>query len=438
MADEFLTKHFPNIYEPLQEKLHLGYWSYNLDAGHIDWSSGVHRIHGTDPGSFHPDLESAVGFYISDDRPRITGLLNELIESDRNFEEILRIKRRDGEIRQVRVIAYKGREDDSELVYGIIQDVHDAATASEEAEMLAAVSKRTKEGILISDPKGKAIWVNEGLLQLTGYSRKELLGNRPGRLLQGKDTDKETVRAIRRALKAQQAIQTEILNYRKDGTSYWLQLDIQPYFGENGELKYYLAVETDVTAQHRKLSRLSDQVRRQADARRFLEQEAHTDELTRAGNRKHLGKVWDDLMLDRRYQNIALLVLDIDHFKAVNDEHGHAVGDEVLKSFSGVIADQLRQGDYFFRIGGEEFLVLICGIDEFGANRIAERFRKAVEKHRIEASGGLDLTITVSIGVALWQRNGNGPHESYDDLFKRADQRLYNAKEGGRNQVVGA
>jgi hypothetical protein len=79
-------------------------------------------------------------------------------------------------------------------------------------------------------------------------------------------------------------------NYRKDGTSYWLQLDIQPYFGENGELKYYLAVETDVTAQHRKLSRLSDQVRRQADARRSLEQEAHTDELTRAGNRKHLGE----------------------------------------------------------------------------------------------------------------------------------------------------
>lgn len=158
---------------------------------------------------------------------------------------------------------------------------------------------------------------------------------------------------------------------------------------------------------------------------------SNTDALTGVSNRvgfaKRLNAITDgdnDQLL-----GYALMVLDIDHFKAVNDEHGHDVGDKVLKEFAEKISTFIRADDSFARWGGEEFVILAHVKNPGSENVLAEKIRT-----KIEETGFLDsssIKLTLSIGVATTKLG-----ESFDELFKRADKNLYKAKRGGRNQVV--
>ncbi|WP_404376653.1 GGDEF domain-containing protein [Vreelandella aquamarina] len=129
----------------------------------------------------------------------------------------------------------------------------------------------------------------------------------------------------------------------------------------------------------------------------------------------------------------ALLMLDIDHFKRVNDTHGHSVGDKVLREFARLIALQVRAGDFVARFGGEEFVVVLMGVDANKAAAVAERIRHAVEEATLFDHDGNPVPVTTSIGVA-------GPDEalSNETAIKVADDRLYKAKEAGRNRVCKA
>jgi diguanylate cyclase (GGDEF)-like protein len=129
-------------------------------------------------------------------------------------------------------------------------------------------------------------------------------------------------------------------------------------------------------------------------------------------------------------ERFTLLVLDLDHFKQINDKYGHDGGDEVLRSTGRVLSDQLRPFDRLFRIGGEEFAALLPGTDGANAGLAAERFRQTIAAHAVPVGNGV-IAVTVSVGVAsAWA--GAGP----ETLFKAADAALYRAKAAGRNQVV--
>ncbi len=156
---------------------------------------------------------------------------------------------------------------------------------------------------------------------------------------------------------------------------------------------------------------------------------AHTDELTGVSNRRQL---YADLKREltraqRSGRPFSLILFDIDHFKDVNDTHGHAAGDEVLKSISHVTRAQLRQNDLLGRWGGEEFLILAVDADSAEAGTLAERLRRSIEQSTL----GPVSRVTASFGVATFC-----PQDSEDDLIRRTDAALYKAKEGGRNRVV--
>ncbi|QPC30643.1 diguanylate cyclase [Caldimonas thermodepolymerans] len=129
---------------------------------------------------------------------------------------------------------------------------------------------------------------------------------------------------------------------------------------------------------------------------------------------------------------VALLACDVDHFKAINDRHGHAGGDEVLKAFGRLLAEHFAAAELVGRVGGEEFVVLLPGADEAQARATAETLRLQVERHPFALSSGHSLHLTLSIGVAVQARS----ETSWDDLLRRADQALYQTKEGGRNRIV--
>ena len=170
---------------------------------------------------------------------------------------------------------------------------------------------------------------------------------------------------------------------------------------------------------------------RHAQVFREQEESSLTDELTRLSNRRYLGQRFlQERQRARRTQKfLGILMLDLDHFKAINDTHGHLIGDAVLSHLAGIIRGSIRDSDVAARYGGEEFAVIVQETDLAGSMRLAGRIRQAVE----EAVFPSDLRITVSIGVAC-----TDDPERFGELFELADTALYRAKREGRNRVEAA
>jgi len=161
--------------------------------------------------------------------------------------------------------------------------------------------------------------------------------------------------------------------------------------------------------------------------------EAGRDVLTRLLNRKFLPVVLGKELLYSRQSGhgFAVLMLDIDYFKPINDTYGHDAGDLVLQQIAGLLSSNTRGGDYAFRLGGEEFLVILVDISPEKAMLAAEKLRKLIAMERFRLQQGEELSLTTSIGVA--QYDG---HPDYQRLLQRADRALYQAKNGGRNRCI--
>lgn len=162
--------------------------------------------------------------------------------------------------------------------------------------------------------------------------------------------------------------------------------------------------------------------------------EAGRDTLTQLLNRRFLPVVLSKELLHSRQSStqFAVLAVDVDHFKTINDQYGHDVGDQVLQQMAALLARRIRGGDYAFRMGGEEFLLLLVDVAREQALRIAEKLCQTVSRERFSLTvEGQFLQVTISIGVAIYDG-----HPDYAYLLKQADQALYKAKSAGRNRVV--
>jgi len=165
-----------------------------------------------------------------------------------------------------------------------------------------------------------------------------------------------------------------------------------------------------------------------------------TDSLTGVNNRRFFDQRLGEEVAraQRSSEPLACLFLDIDHFKRINDRHGHRVGDRVLNEVAGMIREQLRSTDVLGRYGGEEFSALLVNAEKGKALEIAERIRGVIEAKHFEREDGGWLSVTISIGVSSLQAGGENTGNIAEELVDRADQALYLAKNAGRNQVVPA
>lgn len=247
---------------------------------------------------------------------------------------------------------------------------------------------------------------NQAAANFYGYSREAMTGMDLHRLTVH---SKEDLAVLVEHLRADSA--TTVIDERQqlsDGRVRLVEIHSTPMRINNRE--FDLAIVQDVTEQ-----RL---------AHEQLEVLASTDELTGAMNRRRFFEVVESLLDVSTSADlpVTMLMLDLDHFKAVNDEQGHAAGDRALLDFCDACRSALRPGDHFARLGGEEFAVVLAATEREGGLEIAEAIRSAVE----------DSGVTVSIGVAEW-----APGMTLDALYARADKLLYEAKQAGRNRVVG-
>jgi diguanylate cyclase (GGDEF)-like protein len=167
-----------------------------------------------------------------------------------------------------------------------------------------------------------------------------------------------------------------------------------------------------------------------------LEMTSITDTLTGMYNRRHLQELFPKLcgQARRDWRNISGIILDLDHFKKINDDHGHLAGDQVLINFSDILKKHLRSNDFLFRLGGEEFLLISINKDESGSVTIAEKIRTATEKS-IVTYNGIEMSVTVSCGISSLKPNQSDNGSLLPALLSQADEALYEAKNLGRNRV---
>ena len=239
-------------------------------------------------------------------------------------------------------------------------------------------------------PDAPLVYANAAFEVLSGYRLEEVLG-RNCRFLQGTDTDPEAVGRIRAAVRAGRECRETLLNHRgADRTPWWNEIFMAPVTDDTGRVVQYIGVQNDVTARveaERALVRERD--RAQSYLAR-IEQLAYTDPLTGLANRRRLEERVEAALLDARLADggLALLYLDLDGFKAVNDELGHATGDRVLVLTAQRLKDRLRRTDVLARLGGDEFLVAVLGLDPASAAHRGRRARRAARPGPVPADAG--------------------------------------------------
>lgn len=288
------------------------------------------------------------------------------------------------------------------------------------------------DAIVITDVEATIQWINPAFSRLTGYSEQEALGRKPSELVKSGEQDGEFYKTLWETILAGQCWRGEIVNRRKSGELYHEQISITPLFGRNNTVAHFVAVKQDITE------------RKAAEAK--IRAMAFYDPLTHLANRRLLLNRLEHAMMGcrRTRQYGAVLFLDLDHFKPLNDQYGHDLGDYLLQQVAERLKSQVRQQDTVSRLGGDEFVVLLAELAEDKelaaelAQQIAAKILRTLgQSYRLNIGGNtlpsesVDWGLTVSIGISLfWDDDQKG-----EEVLKRADAAMYEAKHAGRNGI---
>ena len=291
-----------------------------------------------------------------------------------------------------------------------------------------------------SDPDGRIQAVNQALLDKTGYQEDELIGQTLD-LLAGGLQPPDFHAQIRATVRSGQIWKGLLQNQGKAGEPFWVNATVVPFTDAWGRITRIVSLYSDISDAIGLAEQLADERRLRTELAHLnetLTTHANTDPLTGLYNRRGFESFAQQALLASSHyaRPTSALMLDLDHFKQVNDHHGHAVGDLVLREMARCWSSQLRSSDLLARLGGEEFCVLLPNTGLNDAREVAEKLRAACQDTALDAraAGGPGrLEVTVSIGVASSER---APGLSLPQLLNQADRALYDAKRGGRNRVV--
>jgi diguanylate cyclase (GGDEF)-like protein/PAS domain S-box-containing protein len=299
----------------------------------------------------------------------------------------------------------------------VISDITQRKEAEDRNKLAASVFSHTREGITITSPDGTIVDVNEAFTRITGYAREEVIGKNP-RLIKSDHHPPEFYAAMWHDLLGKGFWSGEIWNRRKNGELYPELLTISAVRDAQGSLLHYVALFTDITPMK--------------DHEEQLRHLAHFDRLTRLPNRVLLGDRLHQAMTQtqRRKQLLTVVYLDLDGFKAVNDIHGHSVGDQLLVALAGRMQQVLRDSDTLARLGGDEFVAVLIDLDDMSATppMLNRLLSAAAQPVRI---GELLLQVSASLGVTFYPQS---EEVDADQLLRQADQAMYQAKLAGKNR----
>lgn len=269
-----------------------------------------------------------------------------------------------------------------------------------------------------TDVEGNITYVSEAFSKLSGYSKDELMGKNH-RILKSPEYPSSYFKKMWDTLLEGKSWESSIKNIAKDGDAFWVSNHITPII-ENGKITGFTAIRENITDQ------------------KIIEEISIKDELTQAYNRRYFNQIFAKELnsTKRKGDMFCIAMFDIDHFKKYNDTYGHIKGDETLKSVVNKVSSYLqRAGDYIFRVGGEEFIIIYSGMKSLEeAEEFSSKVIISVESLQIEHKTSLNSNVlTISLGLL----NITPQCElNEDSILRRVDELLYRAKESGRNRVV--
>ncbi len=401
-----------------QELAHLGSWEHDLQTDRWIYSDELFRILevGRDEGevfgqSFFNAIHPA-------DRDKLKDAYAAFTASNQKYDIEYRLKLAGNVTKHINE---RGLVDfDAQGVpirrIGTLIDITRSKQALEKIHLLSQVVEQSPVSVMIADINARLEYVNAAFERLTGYTSAEVLGHNP-RFLKSFKTPDATYEELWEALRAGGTWEGELYNRKKNGETFWEYAHFSAIKDESGAVTHFIAVKEDMTQQKHQ----EQQIMRQA----------YYDALTDLPNRllslDRLSQLIKEA--DRAGHSVAVLFIDLDDFKKVNDSLGHEVGDKLLIETAERLKQVVRSGDTVGRLGGDEFLILLGDISEpLAAGQVAENVIEQF-KDRPFNIDGRELVITCSVGIALHPKDGNSP----STLLRNADSAMYHAKDAGRN-----
>ena len=355
------------------------------------------------PSDMHPAVREAMDYMATTKTP---------IPSDE-----LQLKRKDGSLVEVysghAVVNLPGREPQ---IFCMDIDLTERKRQESGLRLADAVFNSSQEGILITDTQKNIISVNPALERLFGYSQAELIGQTPTLLRSGRHSE-EFYQQMWHDLTELHHWQGEVYNKHKDGTVVPLQLSISAVFNEKREVSHYAAVFTDLS-----------KIRATEAEMMFL---AEHDELTDLPNRQLFMSQVDQAIKHalRENEQFAVLMLDLDHFKDVNESFGHQHGDQLLQIVAQTLKHKLRDTDVIARLGGDEFAILLNAMPQPEDAAMVANKLIALMAEPWNLGDKMEVTLGASVGISIYPDHGT----STAALLQGADAALYKAKAAGRN-----
>lgn len=357
----------------------------------------------------------------NDSLPSLKRVLDKLLSRKENENTLdLTFDTPQGDERAIKVMQHAVLDEQDRLISidGLIENITDKIQTEHDLIQAANVFRHSQEAILITDRKGYILNINEAFTRITGYSKEEVLGQTPRVLSSGKH-DKTFYAELWHELFNKGTWSGEIWNRRKNGEIYPEKMTVSSILDENGSPKEFIALFSDITTQKKQQSQ--------------LEYIAHFDALTGLPNRTLLAdRLNQAITYSKRHQlNLAVLFIDLDGFKAINDSYGHQAGDELLITVAKRFKQCLQEEDTIARIGGDEFVAVILDIENSATTddllkRLLDNANKPITYEDNQ------LKVSASIGVSFYNQQNE---LDADQIIRQADQAMYQAKMKGKNQV---
>ncbi|PKH88143.1 diguanylate cyclase [Colwellia sp. Bg11-28] len=398
----------------------LGFWDWNIVTGRVDrnerWATML--------GYTHKELKHSTNqwadFVHQEDREKAWQSINDVLEGRSKSHSLeYRMLTKEGGYRWVHDqanVMQRHSNGKPLRMSGTHSDITNRKLAEEKIKLAASVFSHAGEGIIITDDKATIIDINDAFTNITGFSREEAIGKNPRILQSGRQTP-EFYADMWQALQNEGYWSGEVWNRRKNGEVYAVMQTISAVRDVHGIATHYVSLGNDITLMK--------------EHQNQLEHIAHFDILTNLPNRVLLADRLSQAMLQcsRHKQSLAVVFLDLDGFKHVNDTHGHDIGDELLIALSVRMKEALRENDSLARIGGDEFVAVLADLTTVeDCEPVLERLLLAASEPVI--FDNIVLNISASIGVTLYPQDNVGA----DLLMRHADQAMYVAKESGKNR----
>ncbi|MDV6317521.1 EAL domain-containing protein [Chromohalobacter sp. HP20-39] len=374
---------------------------------------------GIDTGTLQQDADTLFSRIASEDRRHLSDALESSAASLRLWQSAFRYHHPTRGLRWLECAAMPTRlANGGTLWHGYLTDVTARKLAMKRMALAETVFDSTHDGILVTDADKRIIDVNPAFTQLTGYSAEEALGHTP-HLLSSSKHDAQFYTNLFTTVHQQGYWTGDIWSVCKDGRQLIENVTISAIHDVHGTITHYIAVFRDITQKHLKQAR--------------LERRAIYDPLTSLFNRDHFGGALENLLSGLSFTGIgiAVLFIDLDDFKPINDTYGHAAGDEALVIIAQRLKQQTRSTDLVARLGGDEFVIALAGM------RSAEKAEKVAFKilddliSPINLRNGNSITLSASVGVAYTEDS----QYAANALIAAADSAMYEAKSQGKNRV---